>query len=55
MFFLKKSGDTLVFSDFLYFFQTLQYVSTYLDSIENILILFCHSFIFIRGKKTFIL
>ena len=41
--FFKKNGDTLVFSGFLYFFQTLQYVLTYLDSIENILMLFLYS------------
>ena len=28
---------------FLYFLQTLQHVSTYLDSVEDILILFCNS------------
>ena len=34
----------LVFLDFLYLFQILQYILTYLDSIENILISFCNSF-----------
>ena len=36
--------DILVFLDFLFVLQTLQYISTYLDSIENILLLFYHSF-----------
>ena len=30
---------------FLYSSQTLKYILTYLNSIENIIILFCHSFL----------
>ena len=36
--------DILVFLNSLYFLQVLQYILTYLDSIENILVLFYHSF-----------
>ena len=39
-----KIFDVLVFLGFLYLLQTLQYVLTYLDSIENILILFRYYF-----------
>ena len=39
-----KLRDILVFLDFLYLLQKLQYILIYLDSIGNILILFCHSF-----------
>ena len=39
-----------IFFYFLYLLQTLQYILTYLDSTENILILFCHSF-YIHKKK----
>ena len=42
-----RHGTFLYYSailDFLYLLQTLQYILTYLDSIENILILFCPSF-----------
>ena len=47
IYFSLKIYDILGFLDFLYLLQTLQYifiVLTYLDSIENIVILFCHSF-----------
>ena len=42
--FFVKIYDILVFLNFLYLLQTLQNILTYLDSIENILILFCHYF-----------
>ena len=45
-----KIYDYLVFLDFLYLLQTLQYILTYSDSIENILILLCHS-IYIHWEK----
>ena len=41
--FLKRY-DILVFLDFLYLLETLQYILNYLDSIENLLILFYHYF-----------
>ena len=40
-----------VFINFLYLLQTLQCILIYLDSTEDILILFCDSFIFIRENK----
>ena len=43
-YYFKKIYDILVFLDFLYLLQTLQHILTYLDSIENILILFYHSY-----------
>ena len=43
-YYFLKINDILVFLNFLYLLQTLQYILTYLHSIENILILFCHSF-----------
>ena len=39
-----KVYDDLVFVNFLYLLQTLRYIITYLNSMENILILFWHSF-----------
>ena len=42
-FFNLKIHDILVSLYFLYFLQTSQYILTYLASIQNILILFCHS------------
>ena len=49
--FIKKIYDILGFLNFLCLLQTLDFhkqkifvILTYLDSIENILILFCHSF-----------
>ena len=42
--FLKKIYGIFVFLDFLYLLQIWQYFLTYLDSVENILISFCHSF-----------
>ena len=39
-----KIYDILVFLNFLHLLQTLQYIVTYLDSTERILILFYHSF-----------
>ena len=46
----KKIHDVLVVLGFLDLLKTLQYILTYLGSIENILILFCHSF-YIYSKK----
>ena len=40
----SKLCDILAFLDFQNTLQTLQCILTYLDSIENIFILFCHSF-----------
>ena len=42
--FLKKIYDILIILNSLYSLQTQQYISTYFDSIENILTLFYHSF-----------
>ena len=39
-----KIYNILVFLNALYLFETLKYILTCLDFIENILILFCHSF-----------
>ena len=47
-----KIYDNLVFLDFLYLLQTLQYISTYLEFIENIL-LFCH-FLYSLGENKFV-
>ena len=49
MFFLKIY-DILIFLNVLHLLQTLQYILTYLDSIENILILLSHSF-YIHEEK----
>ena len=42
--------DVFVFLGLLYVLLTLQYVLTYLDSIENIQILFCHYFYIYEEK-----